>query len=325
MPDVVLSVVVPVYNCENYITELVDSLLVGANTPQVEFVFVDDGSTDASLSRCHDALKRHQSAIRFCYRVLPHEQNRGISAARNTGIRGSTGPYIGFLDGDDVVMPGYAACILRGLTEQLLERKPDIFGFAYREFAHYQELPAEAEPAGDDSPHQYQANQRYRTLFKHGFFVWSRIYRRELVESVMFVEDARAYEDIAFLMDVVARARDVVRIGIPLVGYRQSGASLTAVRDRRFFDQYSQLCEGMRRNRHKFGGGAELESRYLFKLFIILLKALKIRPASDRLEFYRRARAHMHNGGSALSKVSTAASRGLSTLLLFMVSTLRSS
>lgn len=323
MPDVSLSVVCPIYNCEKYVGALIDSLVAAANSQEIEFLFIEDGSSDASLSRCQEALKLHERDIRFRHRVLSHEQNRGLSAARNTGIRASCGRYIGFLDGDDVLLPGYSEHILSCLSDADGGRSPDVIGFSYSEFRQYEQLASGADRAGSGGSRRFDGSKRYKTLFQHGFFVWSRIYRRELVESVMFVEDGRAYEDIAFSMDVLARAREVLRLEVPLVGYRKSGESITAVRDRRFFDQFMHLSEGMKRNRDKFGGGLTLEGRYLFKLFIVLLKAMKIRPASDRLDFYRSASAHMHSGDSVWSKMSMAASRGFSSVLLFMFRALR--
>lgn len=139
----------------------------------------------------------------------------------------------------------------------------------------------------------------------------------------MFVEDGRAYEDIPFSMDVVARAREVKRIDVALLGYRKCMGSITSIRNKRFLDQFLHLTEGMKRNREKLGGGLALESRYLFKLCVVLLKALKIRPANDRLEFYRAASAYGHSDNSLWSKISTRASKTFSYLLLYAVRTLR--
>lgn len=327
MPNIALSVVCPIYNCEEFVQALVQSLIVAANSHSIEFLFVDDCSTDDSRRVCQQALEQRKEAIRFNYRILAHERNRGLSAARNTGIVASKGRYIGFLDGDDVLLPGYADYVLPELD---LEEGgcPEILEFSFKEFVVDEEIgaavaaPADAAPAKLE-PHFYSGKKRYNTLFQHGFFAWLRVYQRELVEAVMFIEDGRAYEDIRFSMDMVARARQVKRMNVALLGYRKSAGSITAIRDKRFLDQFLQLTEGMKRNREKLGGGFALESRYLFKLFIVLLKAMKIRPANDRLEFYRAASAYAHCGDSLWSKVSTAASRSFSSLLFYAVRTLR--
>lgn len=321
MPSVALSVVCPIYNCEEFVQTLVQSLIVAANSRSVEFVFVDDCSTDDSRRVCHQALEQRKEAIRFSYRILAHERNRGLSAARNTGIAASKGRYIGFLDGDDALLPGYAEHVLPELD--LEGPCPEIVEFSFKEFVADEDIGASAAAPAKLKPRFYSGKQRYNTLFQHGFFAWLRVYQRELVEAVMFVEDGRAYEDIRFSMDMVARARQVKRIDVAILGYRKSAGSITAVRDKRFLDQFMQLTEGMKRNREKLGGGLGLEIRYLFKLFIVLLKAMKIRPASDRLEFYRAASAYAHCGDSLWSKVSTAASRSFSSLLLYAVRTLR--
>lgn len=325
MPDVVLSVVCTIYNCEKYVDALMQSILVAANNDNIEFLFIDDCSADDSRRACARALARNEGDIRFQYKQLAHDRNRGISAARNTGITASKGRYIGFLDGDDALLAGYAECVLSAIRGGSEAPAPEILEFSFREFVDDSEVTSPFRQKTSETVRIYSDSQRYKTLFQHGFFSWLRVYQRELVEATMFTEDGRAYEDIAFSMDVVARAREVKRIDAVLVGYRKCAGSITSVRDKRFLDQFTHLSEGMKRNRQKFGGGLALECRYLLKLFIVLLKAMKIHPATDRLEFYRAARAHSHDGDSWCSKISTTASRGFSSLLFYVVRTLRMS
>ncbi len=93
MPKV--SVVIPTYNCAQYICQAVDS--VWAQTyHDFELVVVDDGSTDNT----RELLMQYGKHLRYIY-----QENRGMTAARNTGIRNSSGEYIGFLDSDDIWLP----------------------------------------------------------------------------------------------------------------------------------------------------------------------------------------------------------------------------
>ena len=88
-----ISIIIPVYNVENYLRECVESVCK-LRTP-AQIVLVNDGSTDNSGALC-DALAAEDARIKVI-----HQENGGLSAARNTGIRNSTGDYVMFLDSDD--------------------------------------------------------------------------------------------------------------------------------------------------------------------------------------------------------------------------------
>lgn len=90
-----LSVIIPVYNGETYLTKCVDSVLNQNYTGEVEIILVDDGSTDKSLSICnYYATKDNRIKV-------IHKENGGAGSARNVGIIASSGDYIAFLDADD--------------------------------------------------------------------------------------------------------------------------------------------------------------------------------------------------------------------------------
>ena len=93
-----ISVIVPVYNVENYIRECLDSILASTYT-DFELILVDDGSTDNSGTICEEYASRDSRV------VVSHQVNRGLSSARNHGIEMSTGEYISFVDADDVIAP----------------------------------------------------------------------------------------------------------------------------------------------------------------------------------------------------------------------------
>lgn len=95
-----ISVVVPIYNVENYIEKCINSILDQKYT-NIELLLIDDGSPDNSGKICDDYAKRDNRI-----KVI-HKKNGGVSSARNTGIENATGDYICFVDGDDYVMEDY--------------------------------------------------------------------------------------------------------------------------------------------------------------------------------------------------------------------------
>lgn len=91
-----ISIIIPVYNVENYLVQCIDSGLA-QSYPSIEIILVDDGSTDNSGKICDHYAGENKNV------VVIHKTNGGLSDARNVGIRKATGEYIMFVDGDDVV------------------------------------------------------------------------------------------------------------------------------------------------------------------------------------------------------------------------------
>ena len=99
--NVLVSVIVPVYNVEKFVGETLDSI-IAQTYPNIEAICVNDGSEDNSLQ----VLKRYPNKFQGIRRILIHNQkNGGLSAARNSGMELATGKYIYFLDSDDKIIP----------------------------------------------------------------------------------------------------------------------------------------------------------------------------------------------------------------------------
>lgn len=96
----VISIIVPVYNAECFITECIESI-VGQDYKDLQIILIDDGSTDSSGIICDEYAKKDE---RIC---VIHQKNSGVSSARNRGLKIAIGKYVAFVDADDV-LPKYA-------------------------------------------------------------------------------------------------------------------------------------------------------------------------------------------------------------------------
>lgn len=124
-----LSIIVPIYNVEQYLRKCVDSLLA-QDISDYEIILVDDGSTDDSGAIADElvhAFSLSPLASRLQLRVI-HQLNAGLSAARNTGIATAQGDYIMFVDSDDYLQPN----VLETLMEQVRREKLDVLRFDYQ-------------------------------------------------------------------------------------------------------------------------------------------------------------------------------------------------
>lgn len=102
-----VSVIVPVYKTEQYLRECLESIIAQTIFDRIEIILVNDGSPDHSPEICDEYAQKHPNIS------VIHQENAGVSAARNAGIKKATGQYIGFVDSDD--------CIFPEMVERLLE------------------------------------------------------------------------------------------------------------------------------------------------------------------------------------------------------------
>ena len=100
----VISIIVPVYNVAGFLREALDSL-ISQTYANIEIIIVDDGSTDDSDTICNEYKKDPRVTVL-------HQENKGLSEARNSGLEAMTGDYVAFLDSDDALKPGAIAKIL---------------------------------------------------------------------------------------------------------------------------------------------------------------------------------------------------------------------
>lgn len=124
-----LSVIIPVYNVAPYVRKCVESVLAQDLDPKdYEVILVDDGSTDESGEICDSLTPCPSPEERGVNVVVIHQENQGLSAARNVGIAVAKGKYIQFVDSDDYLEPN----VLAGLVEQMEREDLDVLRFDYQ-------------------------------------------------------------------------------------------------------------------------------------------------------------------------------------------------
>lgn len=106
-----LSIIIPVFNCENEIKHCIESIINRKYESEYEIIIINDGSKDKSLSVCEDLAQKYKNII--CI----NQDNRGVSVARNEGIQNSKGKWCTFIDGDDCVEEDYIKNILKIIQE----------------------------------------------------------------------------------------------------------------------------------------------------------------------------------------------------------------
>ena len=209
MPAV--SVIVPVYNVEQYLRRCLDSLCAQTMN-DVEFILVDDGSTDHSSSIC-DSYAENDSR----FRVI-HRKNGGLSAARNTGIEAASGTYLMFADSDDWVEPGFCEYPYeRALMDnaQLV-----IFSYTMIDFPSSKIIQSHEDGPISEEEAMY--------LLHHGnsLVAWNKMYYRTLFDHIRYPE-GRLFEDLGTTYKFVHEASSISYLDMKLYNYCYHSSSLS--------------------------------------------------------------------------------------------------
>ena len=201
-----ISVIIPIYNTEKYLSKCLNSL-VRQTFVDVEFILVDDGSTDNSGVI---ANQYKDSRIRVF-----HTENHGLSAARNFGIEKARGEWIMFVDSDDWVEPGF--CEIPYQTA--VRYNADIIIF-HSKHVKYEKVTREISsvPSG--------IIDWKKAVKCGGIAVWNKLYKRELFDGVHFPEGC-VFEDLAVTHKLLMRAKRIIVIPDSLYFYVYRKGSLT--------------------------------------------------------------------------------------------------
>ena len=207
------SIIIPVYKVEKYLPQCVDSVLSQTYT-DYEIILVDDGSPDDCPHMC-DEYARKDSRIKVI-----HQENAGIACARNTGIKGSTGKYVVFIDSDDF----YISTDFLEELDKHCTNDVDIVQYGYSKFYAQEnkyiigEIPLAQKM---ESP----SGMLNRALKANAYCgcAWTKAARRELVieHELFFKPGMVAGEDIDWFLNVLCEASSISSINSAFVAYRQ--------------------------------------------------------------------------------------------------------
>ncbi|MBM6699643.1 glycosyltransferase family 2 protein [Bifidobacterium pullorum subsp. saeculare] len=213
--DVLVSVIVPVYNVAKYLGRCLDSLLAQTHG-NCEFIVIDDGSTDESARICD-----HYAAQDGRVRVV-HKQNGGLSSARNAGLDIARGSYYAFVDSDDYVESKYVENMLRAILESEAELAMCSVVCEDGE-GHPVALPFFV--ALDDCVHRRYDCMAMSCDNTAMIVAWNKLYRANLWSSLRFPE-GEIHEDELVFHHVLKQCKSVAFVSDGLYHYVSNDKSI---------------------------------------------------------------------------------------------------
>ena len=212
------SIIVPVYNVEDYLRECLDSILAQDSPSEYEAILVDDGSTDNSGAICDEYAEKHPR-----FRVI-HQENQGLSAARNSGLRAASGEFVLFFDSDDI----WAQKLLSSMDD-VVDDAADITLFPFEQFdeaGNTRVVRPSVMPCGESG------EEYLRRLFDIGqmppYSAWGCMFRHGfLIENNLWFCPGLVWEDFEFSLRSYPAARSVISVDRALYRYRLRTGSIS--------------------------------------------------------------------------------------------------
>lgn len=235
-----VSVIIPVYNVENYLRECVESVLT-QTYENLEIILVDDGSTDSSGAICDEYLDKDMRV------TVIHQKNGGLSAARNAGFESCEGDYVYFLDSDDYIAPD----TVKKLLGNALDNSSDIVYFDALSFE---------DPDNFSMPQNYKRKKQYKTA--DGYSVLTEltenkeyhsavpllfINKKFMAESGIGFIPAILHEDMVFTYQLFCKAQTVSQCDEALYFRRyRSNSIMTSAKSLKHFTSCIAVYDNIR-------------------------------------------------------------------------------
>lgn len=260
-----ITIIIPIYNVASYLKECLTSIQNQSYT-NLEIILVNDGSTDSSETICKEFLLRDS---RFNYLK---QENKGVSAARNAGLKIATGKYITFIDSDDIVEKNHIEVLYQTLTEQEADIAVSSYKIQNNEGKIFLLHPTKQQLKWLDFnkidrdeflvkfPRLFQINQSFHCAV-------SKLFSKELAEGLFFDETVEYGEDLDFYFRLYLRVQSIAFANIPTYIYRIHETNISKNQTDKHIDDELKVHQTI----YQVVNDLHLATLYYYKNFEMLL------------------------------------------------------
>lgn len=208
MKNVKISVIMPIYNCENQLAESIESVL-SQTYEDWELILIDDGSTDSSHIICQNYVMQDERIKLFTY------ENSGVSIARNRGIKHARGEWVTFLDSDDFLERDALTVLYKNA------QSCDMIIFGFKRFPSGERYAVDLKKIYRS---YLEFEQDFPSIHSNNLFntVWNHMYKRDIILNcnIRFPSDLSLGEDLLFNLDYIRNAKGILILPDFLYNYR---------------------------------------------------------------------------------------------------------
>lgn len=267
-----ISVVIPVYNVEKYLSECLDSVIY-QTYKNLQIILVDDGSTDSSGKICDEYAEKDDRI------TVVHQSNAGAGAAKNTGLELIDGDYFSIIDSDDYI----ELDMYEKMVNSLEKYNSDIAQCLFRNVFVNDSFDRKYKIKGNYPKILTSKNflKEYLYDWKYAIF-WNKLFKKSLLQNIKFPV-GRKIDDEFFTYKLVCNAKKVVNIDNILYNYRMRKTSVMNENnsDRLIYDRIDCFIERYNYVSNVF---PSLERKYLLKLYDGLLYFKTLLNNTEKIE-----------------------------------------
>ena len=261
-----ISVIVPAYNVEKYISSCLDSLL-NQTKKEIEIIAIDDGSTDNTLNILNEYKRNNPNKIHVI-----SQNNQGLSITRNNGIKLSTGKYISFVDGDDEIDTN----LFKNLWDKLEEFPYDVVAFNVEII--YPNKKIIVNPGITSDIKDFNLDSKKKFLTDMYCMACNKIYKRDLFkdDNLLFTPNTW-FEDVLLMHKLVPNLMSLGYLNFPGYKYYQRENSITYTYSDKLKDinfVLEKILEYYKKNDLYSIYKSELEYIYVRYMFATYIKRL---------------------------------------------------
>lgn len=211
-----ISVIVPVYNTEKYLSECIDSI-INQTYKNLEIILIDDGSPDDCGSICDNYAKKDKRIKVY------HNKNNGVSYTRNFGISKATGDYIGFIDSDDFISEKMYEILLKNI----IDNNADV------SICDISRKVGNIQTDKLEKIILYNQDQYLKKFFRINsqtceYYPVNKLYKKDVIVDDMFPRKYKEGEDAFAILKVIFKSKTIVYTPINLYYYRKNENSVTS-------------------------------------------------------------------------------------------------
>ncbi|OUP32154.1 glycosyltransferase [Bacteroides sp. An19] len=249
-----ISIIIPIYNAEHFISRCIESVLSQKNT-NFELLLIDDGSTDKSKFIC-DEYARKDSRIHVI-----HKQNGGVSSARNLGLDKAKGEWVSFVDADDYLSDDFLNIEPAHVDCEVIQKSYNIIENISTPQVH--KIKKSQIISGQNRVISFFVNKRNNEL-------WNKIIKRNVIKDRKFDENTKIGEDMLFFATLL---KDISHYALSSIGYynyvKNDGSAMKRINDNRA-ERYEILKQNIQKIR-KACGDNTISDSIIYRSYILNL------------------------------------------------------
>lgn len=284
-----VSIIVPVFQVSGYVERCIRSVMA-QSYGNIECIIVDDASMDDSIAKCEELIRNYEGPITF--RMIHHENNRGLSASRNTGTSAAKGDYVYYLDSDDYITPDCIESLVKAVLDdpaiEMVQGNSMMTSDGTEKTLYRLDHPTIISD-NDEARKEFFKN---RNIY---ISVWNRLLKKSFIDEYkLYCREGILFEDLLWVFDLLKHLNKAYMSENVTHYYCIRPGSISTVADPKAVGCYPVMFDEIMNNLTPGHERSEIEG-YLYYFIKRYISYIRIAPAFKNTIRLYRIRARQFN------------------------------